>query len=88
MKFTVLWTPSAERDLAEAWITAEDRGAITSAAATIDTLLRSNPHAQGESREGSLRIAFIAPLGIDFEILEDDRIVYVLAAWTIAKRNR
>lgn len=85
MTYTVLWTPAAERDLAELWLSAEDRNAITSAAATIDALLRQDAHLVGESREGTLRITFVAPLGIDFEVLQDDRLVYVLAAWSISR---
>lgn len=88
MTFTVLWTPSAEQDLAAVWVAAHDRAAVTSAAATIDALLRENPQALGESREDSLRITFVAPLGVDFEVVEEDRIVYVLSVWLIDRRNR
>ena len=85
MTFTVLWTPSAEKDLAAVWMAADDRDAVTSAAATIDALLRENPQALGESREESLRITFVAPLGVDFEVLDEDRIVYVLSVWSIER---
>ena len=45
MNYTVLWTPSAERDLTELWLRATDRGAVRSAADTLDSLLRIDAHA-------------------------------------------
>jgi hypothetical protein len=85
MRFTVLWTRDAENDLAALWLDAADRSVIASAVATIDGLLKVEPLACGESREGPLRIMFVPPLGIDFEVLDDDRIVYVHAVWAIRR---
>ena len=83
MRYTVRWVRSAEEDLAAIWMQSEDRAVVASAADTLDTLLRDDAHLQGESRAGSLRIMFVPPLGIDFEVIGDDRIVRVLAVWTI-----
>jgi plasmid stabilization system protein ParE len=87
MTFTVLWTPTAEQELASIWLSAEDRNAVTSAAHTIDTLLRTDPETRGESRQGTLRVLFVPPLGVDFDVVADDRIVYVLSAWSFSKRE-
>lgn len=81
MKYTVLWTPAAEQELAAIWMDAPDRAAVTSAASSIDALLAENADRQGESRHGNLRIIFAPPLGVEFDVLEEDRIVYVLAVW-------
>ena len=81
MNYTVLWTPTAEQDLAAIWMDAEDRRVITSAAHTVDVLLHEDAHLRGESRYGNLRIMFVAPLGVHFEALQDDRMVYVLTVW-------
>jgi plasmid stabilization system protein ParE len=83
MTYTVVWTPTAERDLAEMWLNAVDRNAVASAANTIDVVLRDDPLSQGESRIESTRIMFVRPLGIDFDVVRDDRTVYVLAVWFI-----
>ena len=85
MRFTVLWTPSAERDLATLWEDAADRNAITFASHTIDTLLRERAKTCGESRYDTVRIMFAPPLGVLFEVLEEDRTVYVLAVWSFDK---
>jgi len=86
MNYTVVWTADAERDLAAIWIEAADRKPITSAADTIDVLLRENAQARGESRQGQLRIIFVSPLGVDFEVIDDDRLVRVLTVW-LSKRG-
>jgi len=48
---------------------------------TIDQLLKQNPLAIGEVRFDTVRSLAVAPLGVDFEVLEQDRLVYVLSVW-------
>ena len=81
MRYTVLWSPDAENDLAAIWQAANDRSSVTAAGNQIDALLRQDTHLQGESRYGRLRILFIPPLAIDFEVIHDDRIARVLTVW-------
>ncbi len=81
MRYTVLWSPDAENDLAAIWLDANDRTAVTAAGNQIDALLHQDAHLQGESRHGRLRILFIPPLAIDFEVIHDDRIARVLTVW-------
>ena len=79
MKFTVVWTPNAERRLADLWLSRPQlQCEITAAANEVDTRLRLNPLGQGESRAGSLRIMLIGPLIVDFEVVLDDQRVEVL----------
>jgi len=83
MKYTVVWKPTAERELAQIWTEAADRNSVTAAAAEIDRLLQWNPHEQGESRSGKMRIMFVTPLGVFFHVDESDRIVSVVRMWSI-----
>jgi hypothetical protein len=85
MTCTVLWTPAAEENLATVWMGADDRDAVTSAANTIDRLLGSNPESRGELRFDTVRTLTVPPLGVDFEVVEEDRIVWVLSAWDTTK---
>jgi hypothetical protein len=85
MNYTVVWTPTAEQDLAAIWLSAEDRNAINSASSTIDSLLSRDAQSMGESRYDSVRVMFVPPLGVDFDVNEDDSIVYVLTVWYIKK---
>ena len=83
MSYTVLWKPDAEEELVRIWTEASDRSAVSAAANTIDRLLKSSPHDRGESRSGTVRIFFVDPLGVFFDLQEEDRIVSVLRVWSV-----
>jgi hypothetical protein len=85
MTFTVTLTPSAEQDLAAAWLAARDRGAVTLAAHRIEQKLARDPLTAGESRESTVnRVDFEDPLGFTFDVVLDDATVYVTAIWLIS----
>lgn len=88
MRFTVSWTPTAQQDLAAVWLAAADRNAVTSAANVVDTLLATNPESRGDLRFDTVRTLAVPPLGVDFEVVEADRIVYVLTVWDTTKGER
>ncbi len=83
MSYTVVWKPGAEKMLALIWTGASDRKAVTRAADQIDSALKRNPLAAGESRSGEKRVYFVSPLGVHYEVSERDRIVRVLKVWRI-----
>jgi hypothetical protein len=85
VNYTVTWTQEAEDGLAAAWLAAADRPAVTAASHRLDTALKQDARNLGESRISSIvRIAIGLPLGIEFEIIEDDKKVRVLRVWSIA----
>jgi hypothetical protein len=61
MRYTLTWHPSAEQELANIWLNATDRQAITSAANSIDHLLEFDPLSRGEEFYGD-RILVELPL--------------------------
>jgi len=69
----------AENHLANAWMTAPDKAAVTAAANTIDDQLRRDPYANSESRSGDTRVMFVPPLGVAYDVNEDDCLVTVWA---------
>lgn len=81
MRYTVIWTDPAEQDLAALWMVAPDRNSVTSAAHILEQLLAEDPETRGEVRFDTVRSYVVVPLGVDFEVVELDRIVYVLSAW-------
>jgi hypothetical protein len=81
MSYTVIWKESAEEMLAEIWMAATDRQAVTEAANTIDSLLKQDPKQQGESRGDRFRIMLVSPLAVHYEVREMDRMVHVLKVW-------
>jgi len=87
MSYTVVWKSSAEAELADIWLSAENRESITNASRVADRLLRENPSSQGESREGGVRIMFVRPLALEFEIYEADQMVHVMAVRFMKERR-
>lgn len=82
MTYEVVWTPDAERDLAAVWLAAADRPAVTAASHQIDQELGQSPLAFGRPRTSSVnRVAVVAPLGVTFEVVEDDKRVFVQTAF-------
>jgi hypothetical protein len=82
--YTVVWKRSAEQQLAALWLLASNRNAVTRAAARIDLLLWADPDQQGTPIFDTIRQLIVPPLGVEFEVVEDDRIVWVLSVWTVS----
>jgi plasmid stabilization system protein ParE len=78
MSYSVTWQPAAENQLADLWLNAPDRDAITAAADRIDRLLSRDPANVGESRAGSRRVVIDSPLVVFYEVREAQQAVYVL----------
>jgi hypothetical protein len=87
MRFTLIWKPAAERRLAQIWIEAGDRKAITDAANAIDRALRYQPLTLGESRDGQTRILVEEPLVVVYEAREADRLVEIMDVRCVPARR-
>jgi hypothetical protein len=84
VNYTLEWTPLAINQLAAVWLAAADRLAITQAAHRLELALSRHPFAIGIARTSSVnRTATDYPLGIDYEIIEDDKLVRVLRVWSL-----
>lgn len=84
MNYTVFWTPEAEDELADAWLAAADPTAVTDASHRIDKQLARNPFACGFARNASVnRTVVDRPLGVDYEIIEDDKKVRIHGVWAV-----
>lgn len=80
--YAVVWTPQAEDELAAIWVAAADRQAVTDATHRLEQQLAQNPLGTGESRDSSVhRVKMVPPIGIDFDVIEDDKRVLVQAVW-------
>jgi plasmid stabilization system protein ParE len=77
-RYTVVWPRDAEEDLADAWLNAPDRNAVTAAAIAIDKKLSENAATKGLEVSEGLRAFYEAPLRVLFAVREGDRIVEVL----------
>jgi plasmid stabilization system protein ParE len=81
--YEVTWSPLAEAQLAELWLSTSDRSRVTRAAAAIDAQLARDPHNVGESRAGETRIAFEAPIAVLFHLDDERQEVVILRIWGI-----
>ena len=85
MNYDVVWGPRAENMLAAVWMAAADREAVNDAAAEVDLRLGRDPLRFGESRQSSVhRVGYIPPLGVEFEVIEDDKRVIVQGVFAIS----
>lgn len=82
MKYSVVWSSEAERQLTQLWLGSRMRSEIANAANEIDAMLAQNPHECGESRDATRRFVLTYPLGVIIDISDLDRLVRVLSIWS------
>lgn len=87
MKFTVIWTPVAERELAELWLAADDKAEVARVSQAVERQLKIDPEHAGESRVGPIRLLLEPPLGFVFSVSPDDRLVKVVHVVQARRRS-
>ncbi|MFQ5734727.1 MAG: hypothetical protein ACE5KM_22565 [Planctomycetaceae bacterium] len=87
MRFRVIWKPEPQQRLTEIWMASGDRTAVTEAVNRIDAILATDPDSAGESRDESMRVLFLRPLVVLFEVIEEDRRVDVVGVHDITRRR-
>ncbi len=83
MKYTVSWLPQAQDELADLWVQATDRQAVTGAADRIDRALARDADTKGQPFDGA-RIIVQAPLAVSFTVSPDDCQVTVYQVWRVS----
>ena len=66
IRFTVVWHPEAQDELASVWLDAADRQSVTLAANAIDRHLATDTTAKGIQVEGDLRQLTVPASSCDF----------------------
>ena len=79
MKYTVVNTPIADRQLAEIWLRALDCQRVADAFDRIEAELKRDPHSLGRSHPDGWRVVALPPVVVAFRVSEDDRLVKVLS---------
>jgi hypothetical protein len=82
MKWTVVYQPSANSDLAEIWIESDNRQAVSDAADAVEIELTRRLMEVGESRESNMRLIIQSPLLMFYDVIPDDLRVTV---WHVRK---
>jgi len=84
VNYALEWTARAVNQLAAVWLAAADQLPVTQAAHRLELALTQHPFAIGIARGSSVsRTVTDFPLGIDYEIIEDDKKVRVLRVWSL-----
>lgn len=83
MKYRVLWSPFAEMRLENLLQSELERQPLAAAAQEIDQKLIKDPKDFGESRYDTVRVGFVRPLGVEFDVMDDVRTVVVYNVWRI-----
>jgi hypothetical protein len=83
MTFTVVWQPGALNRLAELWMAHPKKEAFARATDFIDATLKLAPLEHGKEREGGHRTLIVLPVGVEFFVMLDDRMVTVVDVWQI-----
>lgn len=85
MKYRVFWSPTADEQLDAILRLATDRALIAAAARALNTFLTRDPLNLGESRLGDVGIAFVNPLAVEFEVLDDVKTVIAYETWRTSR---
>lgn len=74
------WHPSTIQELAQIWLDAADRDAVTQATNAIDRSLAHDPGDKGVDFYGD-RLFVSIPLAVTFTVDDNDRVVQILQVW-------
>lgn len=77
-RFTVVWHADAQDQLANCWMDAADRNAITHAADAVNAILAWDATTKGIVVEGDLKELIMPPLQFLFGVSEPDRLVRIV----------
>jgi hypothetical protein len=85
-RYTVVWVQSATDDLAEFWLRAAEKQAITDSADLADKFLAFDPAAKSDFLSEDLRGVTVGLLRQYFKIHEEDRKVEILYVKRIVRQ--
>jgi hypothetical protein len=80
MKFTLTYLPSARAELAQLWLAAKNRKAVTASSDSIELILRHDPDKKGDEVQASLRSIVVSPLIYYYVVSPEDRLATV---WSV-----
>lgn len=79
MKYTVVNTALADRQLAEIWLAANDRQKVADAFDRIESELRRDPWSVGRLHPDGWYVVSMSPIILSYFVSEDDRLVTILS---------
>jgi plasmid stabilization system protein ParE len=79
MSYEVRWKRTARDQLANLWVSAANRRAVTDAANALDAQLQRDPLTCGEGVPGERRVLIEMPLVVVYRVREREKKVIVLS---------
>ena len=76
-RYTVVWEPDADNDVAELWMAAPNPDAVTSAIHRVIAYLSHEPEDCGEELREGLRVLNVPPLRVIYSVRPEDRLVEI-----------
>jgi hypothetical protein len=83
MRHFVFWAPEADEGLQSLIRSDEADGRVVRAVREIDFWLARGPIDFGESRYDTVRVGFVTPIAVQFDVLTDPPTVIVPDIWRI-----
>ncbi len=87
MSYIVIFTPQVNRDIVDYWIESLHQREMTRAIDDLVRQMRNDPLEIGESRGGNRRVVFQWPVGMEFEVDEENQQVEVYNFWNFQRRS-
>lgn len=85
MNYKVDWSPLAVEELAAMWLAATDKTGVSKASHNLELKLGTAPFLVGVPYGSSVRrLVLDSPIGMGFDIVEDDKKVIVQSCWLIS----
>ena len=84
MNYTAHWTNAALDELADEYLAAPDRNAVTAASHQLEQEVAADPRGRGIPHPGgSGYMAAELPLCIEYEVIDAEKTVRVLRVWSL-----
>jgi hypothetical protein len=83
MKYTVIWADSTQAELANMWLDAKNKQAVTKASDEIDRLLAIQSHDVVLKFPQQPQLMSLGCLAVVYEVSSKDCLVKVLGVWSV-----
>jgi hypothetical protein len=87
MPHRAFWAPYAEERFEQYLKASSEPAELAAVARQIDRYLAIAPQSFGESRHDTIRIGFVFPLGVQFEVMDDVQTVIVHDVWRVDRQG-
>lgn len=85
MNYHLIWTPKALNDLTNLWLRTPHRERLTRLIPAVEKHLSQDPEGYGTCQFDTVYTVVTAIMGMEYEVIPDDRHVHILRVWDPAQ---